>query len=201
MRYYQLWSNLAEGDAIPGPAPEVPAALTNWVGGVPWAIPVPAPFELTLRQPGRLLDFYYAPIPVMRTDLYQALLAAGIDNLVAYPARITNPLTGEVWIDRVVVNVVGRVEAVDRQRSRGERLSDEFDAGEFFDELVIDESRARGVHMFRLAENLSYWVASERVREVVLAHPHHSGAAFSPLFATPPDGGEGDDEDFEPYDA
>jgi hypothetical protein len=201
MKYYQLWSTVSEDDAMLEAAPGVPVELTNWVGGVRWAASIPVPFELTMRRPGKLLDFYYAPLPVMRMDLYKALLHAGIDNMDVYPARITDPLTGDVWTDHMLVNVIGRVSAADGERSGSERLSNEFDAGEFFDNLVIDDQRTRGVHMFRLAENLSYWVASERVRDVMLGHPHHSGVMFTPLFDTEPGKGDNDEDDFEPYDA
>jgi len=108
--------------------------------------------------------------PVIRKDLYAALQKAGVDNLQVFPALLIDPNSGKEHSDYLALNVVGLVSAADLKQSvlmhpgASPTLLDTD-----FESLVIDESKAGGVDMFRLAESCSAICVSEHVKNVIEA--------------------------------
>jgi hypothetical protein len=106
--------------------------------------------------------------PVMRTDLLETLVKVGVDNLQTYPARLVDEINHVVYENYVAFNVIGLVAAADLGRSKlaphpaGPSLLDTD-----FDALAVDESKARGLLLFRLAEKCSAIVVDHRVKEAV----------------------------------
>lgn len=104
----------------------------------------------------------------MHHSLVEALIAAGVNNLELFPARITNPVTGYVHEDYQAFNVIGLVSAADLEQST--LMHDDEKPGLLdtdFDSLVLDEDRTMGFHLFRLAENCSAICVSEKVKKAV----------------------------------
>jgi hypothetical protein len=92
-----------------------------------------------------------------------------VDNLVTYNAAITDPDDGRIHTNYKVVNIIGIVAAADMQNSlatpnpNGPPIIDVD-----FDRLVIDDAKAGGYLMFRLAESTNGIIVHEHVRNVLL---------------------------------
>lgn len=106
-------------------------------------------------------------VPFMHNSLYEALLAAGVDNLQVYDAVIRDIARGIDHRDFKAYNVVGLVAAADMEESTMMGTSDSTLIDADFDRLVIDESKCNGLLLFRLAENFNALVVHERVKQEV----------------------------------
>jgi hypothetical protein len=107
------------------------------------------------------------PIPFMRNDLYEALLAAGVDNLQVYDAVIRDLQRGVDHKNFKAFNIVGTIAAADMTASTmmGTSVSTMIDAD--FDRLVIDESKCHGHLLFRLSENITAIIVHESIKKEV----------------------------------
>lgn len=85
--------------------------------------------------------------------LHRTLVAFGVDNLDAYPAELFDPDDEQNIPGYVAVNVIGLIAAADMQKSIATVHPGGAVIDVSFDQLVIDEAKARGALMFRLAEN------------------------------------------------
>ena len=113
-------------------------------------------------------DFDVGRLPLVSNRLAEILRKAGVDNLQLFDTEITDPLTGVVYSDYKAMNIIGAVscanlDASEYEPSKAPRID--------FTKLVIDESRARGLCMFRLAESLKYILISQKVRDVLIRMP------------------------------
>ena len=92
-------------------------------------------------------------------------MSAGVNNLQVAPAIIEDPRTGERREDYKLVNIIGKVSAVDEAKStRLDTPSGRMIDG-VFEKLELDESRIRGLLMCRLAEAVRHVL----VHDVVVA--------------------------------
>jgi hypothetical protein len=107
------------------------------------------------------------PIPFMHNTLYEALRAAGVDNLQVFDAVIIDKKRGIEYRDYKAFNIVGTVAAADLGGSTmmGTSESDLIDVD--FDRLVLDEKKCAGFLLFRLAENITAIIVSEAVKNEV----------------------------------
>ena len=171
MTYYVM-----EGEGVD---PMLSVAEEPHLPGGPWyhghklKITVPTSLNYVLdieEEPNSNINMLYdcESVPAMHNSLLKALQSAGVNNLELFPARITNPNTGEVHEDYQAFNVVGLVSAADLDNST---LMNESDTPTLldtdFDSLVIDESKTMGFRLFRLAENCSAIVVDEKVKAAV----------------------------------
>ncbi len=140
----------------------------DWFGGHSFTIPPPIPVELTWdpdTEMGDRVTYYdWAPPVLMRKDLLAALRAAGVDNLEDYPAIIHSKRGNPDCLDYVAVNVIGAIAAANLEESE---ISDEGNGmiDMSFDSLVIDEEKAGGQLLFRLAESVTTVIIHEKVVE------------------------------------
>jgi hypothetical protein len=145
---------------------------TKW-SGMPWMtgamisnqVPNPVVFAADASYPGELLAMYDDSIPIMRDDLIDILVQAGVDNLQTFPALVRN-LDGSQRSDYKAVNIVGVVAAADMEHSTLMEPAADF-LGADFESLVIDERRAAGPLIFRLAEAANAIVVHRSVRDRV----------------------------------
>lgn len=144
-----------------------------WDDGVKLNIEVPEPIVYELDEdeydesPNVRSLADHLPVPFMHNSVYEALLAAGVDNLQAYDALIRDPIRGIEYKDFKAFNIVGVVSAADMDASTMMGTSDSTLIDADFDRLVIDESKCNGLLLFRLAENIGAIVVHERVKEEV----------------------------------
>lgn len=119
-----------------------------WTEGARFAEPIPVQtLELDPEYGTEMPDFFDTTIPLMSDRLIKALGAAGVDNFDAYPMILQRTDTGEKRNDYKAVNVIGRIDAIDRVKS--DCHEDELGALECRS-ITIDPKRAGDAICFRL---------------------------------------------------
>ncbi|MFH2001597.1 MAG: hypothetical protein ABIK28_18075, partial [Planctomycetota bacterium] len=84
--------------------------VDTWLLGRPFTTKIKEPIAMQWDEGagGSRKKFYKAvEPPLFHRDLYEAFVEAGVDNLVAYKVRITDPATGEVCDDYLGINIIG----------------------------------------------------------------------------------------------
>jgi len=152
--------------------------IESWISGRVINVPVPQPLEFAVtpdeddrnpEKPGALIELHQFGVVLMSDRLLKALREAGADNLQAFDAVIRDPGFGTTATNYKVVNVVGVVSCADMERS----VYDPPDGAPLidvsFDSVIIDEKRAAGHLLFRLAESLSAIIVHQRIKDHLLA--------------------------------
>jgi hypothetical protein len=144
-------------------------AERDWIGGCLFASSPATPLRLHCRmRPGTALPaLRQTPIPLMSRALFDALRAAGVDNLVGYAAEIFAPDGSLLSRDFVAFNLIGAVHS--GPPSPGPRLSTQ----------RLDAACARGLLLFRVVDAPYALVAGEILRQR-LAQSTVSGLRFEP---------------------
>jgi hypothetical protein len=157
---------------VPGTAV---SRVSEW-NGPPWMtgevitanVARPFVFRLVPEYPGKMKPMYEGTVLLMNDDLVQALESAGVDNLQKFPAVITDEVKGQRYTNYTAVNIVGTIRCADMAASERMDPDDDEDLINVdFDSLVIDEKKAGGALLFRLAESVSAIVVHRRVKEAV----------------------------------
>lgn len=137
----------------------------SWNTGARFQTPPKTPIELTWdpdNESGERVSFYEAGIVLMRKVLLQALEEAGVNNFDTYETVIRSQSGQPDCNDYLAVNIVGAIAAADMDQSETIVESDGmFDV--LFGSLVIDEEKAKGQLLFRLAESVTTVVIHESV--------------------------------------
>ena len=164
MPYYVM---TCEGPFPIKPIARTPDADMSWASGEPVAFQAAPPLVYALDDDhdGQPLAMYLGAFPVMRDDLVEALTAAGVDN-VQYAAAVLEA-RGVRHDNYKAFNIIGRVACADMDASRVAEPQEPETIEVDFERLVLDESKAHGLLMFRLAENSDAVVVSERVRRSI----------------------------------
>ncbi len=141
-----------------------------WMLARRFAVPIDGSVVASARfkDDGELQDLIQVPIPLMRRSLFEVVAAAGVSNLDVYPAVVTDLRTGRIHDDFVAFNVIGAISAADLARCTFD-APDGPKVGVDFASLAIDESALHGEQCFRLAENVSALLVSDKVRTACLA--------------------------------
>jgi hypothetical protein len=141
----------------------------NWYEGAQFTVPIPQPIRLSLDPsvPGELPLFFSFTIPLMHDKLILALRDAGVDNLDLFDAVVTHEPSGHQYHEYKAVNVIGVVAAADLSASDYESYQPTPLISVNFNSLVIDESKAHGLLMFRLAECVSAIVIHQKVKDLL----------------------------------
>ncbi len=125
---------------------------------------LPWPFSLRHERPEPLqMSDYYPHVKLMSNRLVEALKSSGVDNIELFEAQIVNEAGGGKISGYQVVNVLGLVSAADPRASKSRPLANV----RSFQKLVLDESRTRGLLLFRLAESLTDIIIAEKVAKRV----------------------------------
>jgi len=131
--------------------------------------PEPVRAEIMPGYAGAMLEFWNAPLPLMTKRLYKALVEAGVTNIDTYAAEIVDPQTGTVNTDYVAFNIVGKISAADLAKTQVAPTSTEQMISMDIDSLAIDEAKARGALLFRLAESVNAIIVHESVKKHIEA--------------------------------
>ena len=148
--------------------PDLPGP--GWLTGQRVSDNVATPMRYTLDadRPGNLCAMYDDMVfPIMSDELVEALLAAGVDNLELFDAVVEDPTSGTQHSNYKAFNVVGVVAAADMDASKTMGISDSSKIDVDFDSLAIDEGKASGHRLFRLAENVSAIIVDDAVKKEV----------------------------------
>lgn len=134
-----------------------------WTMGVKFNKPLPEPIVCALNPAGgrRMRDLFLTDIPLFSDRLLSLLRECGVDNIDVYRAEIRSP-EGERYENYKAVNILGLVSCADLRHSA--YLEETRPPMIAFQRLVLDESRAGGLPLFRLAEDSLFILVSEKVK-------------------------------------
>lgn len=147
---------------------------------------VPTPIKYTLKKinqnsddhglymPAYLRDAY----PLFRDDLILAMRECGVDNLQAFDAVLHDPENGTNYTNYKAVNIVGLMAVADMQKSVATAHTSPALIDVEFDKLVIDEKKARGAFLFRLAQATGTILVHDRVRDCLIRKGFDKDLAF-----------------------
>jgi hypothetical protein len=130
--------------------------LTNGPSSPPWEKPPSEPIRLTIkkgREDAPLPTFLREPVPLMNNRLLSVLRSAGVDNFDVYRAELhyeDGALASDAYY---VFNLIGLVQAADLDKPA----------------FAVDPRAARGLLMFRLAENVSTILVHEKIKRAIEA--------------------------------
>ncbi|HQQ79330.1 MAG TPA: hypothetical protein PLB01_18420 [Thermoanaerobaculia bacterium] len=113
-------------------------------------------------------------IPLFRDDLVEALRASGVDNIDFYETLVEDPDSGKTYSNYKAANIIGLVAAADMSRSEATVHPGGPVVDVDFEHLVLDEARARGALIFRLAESTGAILVHEQLRDRLLAAGFHT---------------------------
>ena len=137
-------------------------------------VPLIFPSNFDARDPPR--GFEGMTIPLWSSDLVELMLSIGVDNFDLYDAVIVGE-AGVRWAGYHAVNVLGAVDAADMSKSNFLEIMTAPSGTPFarFQNLVIDTKRVGSLDMFRLAQDMSTLVVSERVTQALGSNPRPGG--------------------------
>ncbi|MBL8288649.1 MAG: hypothetical protein JNL85_11760 [Rubrivivax sp.] len=131
-----------------------------------FSTPVAIEFEPLRGYTGPPVELLDLGIPLMSERLQRAVVDAGVSNVEWFDAVLRNTKGGQEYPYKIY-NVVGLVAAADMSKSEWESISGKPLVNVSFDELVIDEARAAGALLFRLAENVNALMIAQPVRDSI----------------------------------
>jgi hypothetical protein len=139
--------------------------IESWLLGAAFSTPPIEPIRLKWNPEteGIKKSMYDATVPLLRKDLFAALLSLGVDNLDSYEVEIENRLNGEIDRDYLAFNVLGAIKAADLSKSKYADPSGMRRIDMDFESLVISPSAARDALLFRLGECVTGLVIHEAV--------------------------------------
>jgi hypothetical protein len=121
------------------------------------------------RYKGLPDEMYDFSVPMMSARLKLALDAAGVDNINYFPVTLRNTKTNAAY-EYFAFNLVGLVSAADPGKSEMSSYDGDFVGDTEIRSLSVDETRARGLLIFRLAEKFSIILVHRRVKETIEKH-------------------------------
>lgn len=149
----------------------------NFREGSRFSVPIPKPLEFTLKPLNpdasdhgpEIPEYLKGKIPLFREDLIAALQSGGVDNLDLYDAVILDPDNGKRHTNFKAVNIIGALSVADMGKSEATVHPGGPVIDVDFDSLAIDEKKARGALIFRLAESVNAILVHERLRDHLIA--------------------------------
>ena len=121
----------------------------------------------TVEMGPALPDVFNKSGLILSDRLYRTILEFGVDNLEAFPGVLNDAETKERFTGYWAINVVGLIAAADWNKSIAAVQPGGPVIDVAFDRLVIDDTKARGALMFRLAENTtSVWLHQSLVEHI-----------------------------------
>lgn len=112
-------------------------------------------------------SFLRMPVPLMSKKLLDVVRKAGVNNIDAYKAELYWDDGELASKDYYVVNIIGAIAAADMDKSIYDPDQPDRMIAMSFDALTVDERKAHGYMMFRLAENIGTILIHEDVRKAI----------------------------------
>lgn len=148
---------------------EKPDLGISWMSGMPITITIREPIECILdadESGPDMPDFFGHGFPLFSEKLYDSIRRVGCDNFQVYDVVLKHPLADSIYTNYKALNIIGLIECVDRSQSKlipGYEMMGIME----FDKVIIDKNKAKGLDFFRLAENHSYIIVSERLKQSI----------------------------------
>lgn len=167
-RYYVMdWH--AEGSIVLLYSLRGPGPGDAWMLGRKFKAAVSSPVEITAKEDfdsGTLLTLYSTPT-IMRNDLYEAIVSAGVDNIDVWDAVIRKA-DGTLLSDQYkAYNIIGLRSVGPKTVYMPENPSRMVDAS--IESLEIREEEAQGLSIFRVAQSIGIIVVHEKVKTAIEA--------------------------------
>ena len=136
-------------------------------------------FDATLKQPVEIRlyeydkgdvgipDYFDDPLPMMSQLMIDVLEGCGVDNIQLFPVILKNKERNLILENYKAVNIIGVIEAADMKNSDYIDMGGTGKVAVGFRNLVVDEEKAKGALMFRLAESLSTVLIHEKLKEAI----------------------------------
>lgn len=155
---------------VEGIAP--PTGEDSWRLGRRFLNPPTRPIEVSLHADYgiQLKELRNVDALLMTKRLHKALLDAGVSNLDAYPTIIRHRSRPFETDDYVACNLIGLVSAVDAAKSKIIGSSPDGLIDTDFESVALDDRKAQGALMFRLAENTSAVIVHKSVKDYLQAN-------------------------------
>jgi hypothetical protein len=138
-----------------------------WHGGIKFSSPPTESLNLkiNLDEPdaGEFPDYVSSPIPLITERLKSVLDSCGISNVDYFPVNIINADKFDNFPKYFAFNIVGKIAAADRDKSKYFEAFGEMGAT-IFDSFVLNENAVKNLEFFRLAEQSFTILVSERVK-------------------------------------
>ncbi|MCG8313632.1 MAG: hypothetical protein MI976_10480 [Pseudomonadales bacterium] len=137
-----------------------------WVSGQKFSEPYPQDvfYVKPCMESGKEMpDFFDSTVPLMSKRMVQAIESLGIDNFDSYPVIIKEQNTENEWHDYLAINIIGLVDAIDREKSDIDEDDDYV-----FHSTVIDNSRTHGLYCFRLYRGSDLLVVHEKIAKALI---------------------------------
>jgi len=163
-----------------GPDEEDMAAIGDWphFEGVNWNlgrvittfIQVPIVVDLDPQFQGLMMPMFDSGLLLFSDEMINALHRSGIDNFQCFDAIVRDTVNDIEYKTYKVINIIGIISAANLDESiysahdRTKLIDMDFES------LSIDESKAEGRYMFRLAESVNGIVVHERVKRALEEH-------------------------------
>lgn len=130
----------------------------------------PLRFEFSVDEddvlPGEewFIPAYNSEGPTFDVSLIKILQDLGVDNMEVFPAILINNETGVEFTElHAAVNIIGLVSCANDEMSNSRPLADT----KYYLNLKIDPEKARGLLMFRLAEQPVDIIVHEKIAQAV----------------------------------
>jgi hypothetical protein len=138
----------------------------SWIVGARFDNQPKVPIQLRVVPDGlgEFPVFFPFPIPIISLPMKEVLDSCGVSNIDYYEVQVLDAeLLGETPV-YLAFNIIGIVAAVDLASSNYEDPFEDKLISVIFNSVKIDESKARSVLIFRLAESLHTIVVHKTVK-------------------------------------
>jgi len=111
-------------------------------------------------------EFYDGNMCFMSKKLVETLKAAGVNNIDCYDLILRNTETNDEY-DYYAVNIIGLVSAADLGKSKWQSYDNKVIADVSFESITIDKEMAKGLLIFRMAENNGVILVHDKVKRIL----------------------------------
>ena len=181
-KYYILSVDYTYGGIEPmmlGRMPQLPDE-DNWMFGQPFTVEPEQPIFVAIREDNenlKPLNFYKNP-PVASKAFVDALVEAGVDNIVTYDVVLRSRTDPSINIEGYkAINIIGWVKAAGPGTVY---LTDSRIVDASMKNVELEPRSIKGLYMFRLAQSMRTIVVHEQVKQ------HLEAKGFEDLIFTEP---------------
>ena len=107
-------------------------------------------------------EIFTSPL-LLREDLLEDILNLGVDNVDAYECHLIDRESGKVWKNYKLCNIIGLIDVFDIDASELHEDSPP-EVAFLLNEIVIDENKTNGHHIFRPYGRMSQIMVSEELK-------------------------------------
>ncbi len=158
-----------------------PSAFVGWMGGKSFTKPPSVPIPVRIKTGYEQSDPpVFKGVPqIMSVEFLDALQSAGVDNIDTYEAIIHSEDGSLLIPGYKAYNIVGLVSAADLGKTAfsPDNPSRQIDAS--IRGLVVDETKTKGLLLFRLAESVDTILIHDSVKAALEAR-NFKGVLFTP---------------------